>query len=164
MIRSSSVENIVPSRSSTLHIIAQFRNRPTALWTGYSALVARNLPFTMIQFPIFERLKLHLGGVDGSTIGSALAGGISGSLAAVVTTPIDLIKTRLMLSAGSSSSTQSAGLLNTARNVARMEGAKALWSGGALRSVWSFFGSGLYLGSYEWAKRRLESSPSRDNV
>lgn len=30
------------------------------LWTGYAALAARNLPFTAMQFPMFEHLRASL--------------------------------------------------------------------------------------------------------
>lgn len=104
------------------------------LLTGYTALVARNLPFTSMQFPIFEAVRRRLwerrdrgnsgdvtvkdgsGGVGGGErrVGKgAVARGlletgtvngtsaaVSGAIAAVVTTPTDVVKTRMMLSAG----------------------------------------------------------------
>lgn len=104
------------------------------LLTGYTALVARNLPFTALQFPIFEALRRRIWESrdrranatqtvkDGP---SAVAGGerkveqgamarglletgyvngvsaaLSGAMAAVVTSPADTVKTRMMLFAG----------------------------------------------------------------
>lgn len=110
------------------------------LLTGYTALVARNLPFTAMQFPIFEAVRRRLwerrdrkgkgsgdGDVtvkDGSGSGSGgerriigtgaaearglletgavngASAAVSGAIAAVATTPTDVIKTRMMLFAG----------------------------------------------------------------
>ncbi|KAL8698080.1 MAG: hypothetical protein Q9201_006774, partial [Fulgogasparrea decipioides] len=89
---------------------SKFRNNPSQLWRGYTALVARNLPFTAMQFPLFEFLRSEIyayrvrrGAKSGSLLESgvvtAFAAGSAGSLAAVVTTPIDVVKTRIMLGA-----------------------------------------------------------------
>jgi len=42
--------------SVTIQALKQFQ-RPSQLWRGYTALAARNLPFTAMQFPMFEHLK-----------------------------------------------------------------------------------------------------------
>lgn len=108
------------------------------LLTGYGALAARNLPFTALQFPLFEALRRRLwerrdhqsddqegsmsvrkdgtGGVGGGErriaeghvarglletgMVNATSAAVSGAIAAVVTTPTDVVKTRMMLSAG----------------------------------------------------------------
>lgn len=104
------------------------------LLTGYTALVARNLPFTALQFPMFEALRRRIwesrdrranatqtvkddtGAVAGGerrVERGAMARGLletgyvngvsaalSGAIAAVVTSPADTVKTRMMLFAG----------------------------------------------------------------
>lgn len=131
---------------------------------------------------------------------TGLAAGSAGSIAAVVTTPIDVVKTRIMLAAadsfakqsssnvsgndGAKSSTTSATVsakdvardavdaiksgrvadalgkatgsggkhqssMEIAREIVSKHGYSGLWRGGALRAVWTFLGSGLYLGVYE---------------
>ncbi|KAF2202712.1 mitochondrial carrier protein [Delitschia confertaspora ATCC 74209] len=98
------------STNATLQTLAKFRAHPSALWRGYTALSGRNLPFTALQFPLFERIKTGIRGYrdrKGKTTGTlletglitALSAGTAGSVAAVVTTPIDVVKTRIMLSA-----------------------------------------------------------------
>jgi solute carrier family 25 S-adenosylmethionine transporter 26 len=100
--------------SATMTVMRQLRRHPTKLWRGYSALVARDLPFTALQFPAFEYLKEGLIGrqsrrkKDGDPAGgvferawiAAVSAGVAGSAAAWVTTPFDVVKTRMMLEAG----------------------------------------------------------------
>ncbi|TKA68983.1 hypothetical protein B0A49_03566 [Cryomyces minteri] len=96
--------------NATLHTLARFRSNPLALWRGYTALAGRNLPFTALQFPMFERLKeafrkhrddrgTRTGTLLESGVITALSAGSAGAVAAVVTTPVDVVKTRIMLAA-----------------------------------------------------------------
>ena len=170
----------------------KFRSNPRALWTGYTALAARNLPFTALQFPMFEHLKASIlatrkkrrksQNLDDQeqkesllargTI-TAISAGSAGSISALITTPIDVVKTRIMLGAGdsnqnpaSSSTSQSraqASSLNAKKNglivgreVYMKEGLRGLFRGGALRAAWTALGSGLYLGVYESGRSWLE--------
>ncbi|KAL1966559.1 hypothetical protein VTN77DRAFT_4481 [Rasamsonia byssochlamydoides] len=172
--------------NATLQVLAKFRHHPTRLWRGYTALVARNLPFTGLQFPLFEHLRSRIvdwrkkrkAGVDfagnqqtetadiferaGIT---AISAGLAGSVAAVVTTPIDVVKTRIMLAAGGSGSDQSSptaprrrpGALAVGRDIYLQEGIKGLFRGGALRAGWTALGLGLYLSAYESGRLYLEN-------
>ena len=115
---------------------------------------------------------------------TAVSAGSAGSIAAVITTPVDVVKTRIMLSAAAESSetearkevekakkegqsleklakekggTKKSGL-TIAREVMRESGVRGLFRGGALRAVWTALGSGLYLGVYESAKSWLGAS------
>ena len=47
---------------------------PSQLWRGYFALAARNLPFTTMQFPMFEYVKARIKGYRKKT------GTLNGSL------------------------------------------------------------------------------------
>jgi len=96
--------------NATVQTLAKFKSNPLALWRGYTALAGRNLPFTAMQFPMFERLKLAIkeyrdrrglttGTIYESGTITAFSAGSAGAVAAVITTPIDVIKTRIMLSA-----------------------------------------------------------------
>lgn len=156
MIRSNSGSNSIAAtgggwRNSTsiqaLRMISQSGGAWGAahrLLTGYTALVARNLPFTAIQFPMFEALRRHIwerrdqksgitardgsGGVGGGERKieerrkAAVARGLletgavngasaalSGAIAAVITTPTDVVKTRMMLFAGEDRAVQTEG-------------------------------------------------------
>lgn len=171
--------------STSWAVFKQFRNNPTRLWRGYTALAARNLPFTALQFPVFEHLKTYFmerrktkkGGqpVDGILERAritAMSAGLAGSGAAWITTPIDVVKTRIMLSANEESGKpkgQQTNLLtqglagsrksgwSIAKEVLQKEGTKGLFRGAALRAGWTAIGSGLYLGVYEGGRFYLEA-------
>ncbi|EXJ85961.1 hypothetical protein A1O1_06330 [Capronia coronata CBS 617.96] len=182
-------------RSTSLEVLRHFRKHPARLWRGYTALAARNLPFTALQFPAFESLKgyfmkrrqLKKGGqaVDGiferARI-TALSAGIAGSGAAWITTPVDVVKTRIMLAAGSGDdgpkkdlkAKSSNWLLNgvrgtgksgfdVAREILKAEGVRGLFRGALLRACWTSIGSGLYLGCYEGGRFYLEDARQETN-
>ncbi|KAF2761589.1 mitochondrial carrier [Pseudovirgaria hyperparasitica] len=112
-----------PSTNATLSTLRRFQHNPLALWRGYAALAGRNLPFTALQFPLFERLKergkayrdergTRTGSVLETGVITALSAGSAGSVAAVLTTPVDVVKTRIMLGAvddASAATARSAG-------------------------------------------------------
>ncbi len=170
--------------SPTIEVLKHFRRRPAKLWNGYTALAARNLPFTALQFPVFEHLKQYFLArrrekKDGEPVDgiferariTAMSAAIAGSGAAWITTPIDVVKTRIMLAAGEETSKPSSegsdkqvqktprksGWL-VGRDVLRSEGLKGIFRGAALRSIWTAMGSGLYLGVYEGGRFYLEDS------
>ena len=178
------------STNATMQTLQRFRSNPLALWRGYASLAGRNLPFTAMQFPMFERLKqgireyrdgkgLTTGTIVESGAITASSAGTAGAIAAVITTPVDVLKTRIMLSAaegdhsgssgtsGKTSGNGKNGLVNAlgesvqkargnqkgtwqiTQEIVQEQGYKGLWRGGALRAVWTFVGAGLYLGAYE---------------
>ena len=60
------------------------------------------IPFTSIQFPLYEYLKAQVAKQQGSRASSpqaAVCGMIAGGTAAALTTPLDVVKTRVMLEA-----------------------------------------------------------------
>lgn len=192
-------------KSPTVEVLKQFRRHPTKLFRGYTALAARNLPFTGLQFPMFEYLKGYLldrrkrkklqdrrGGEGGGVVKvdgiferariTALSAALAGTGAAWVTTPIDVIKTRIMLGAGDEAmktphsakngggggsgssggsgeaarSTARQGAIDVATQILKSEGIRGIFRGAILRSLWTAFGSGLYLGCYEAGRHYLE--------
>jgi hypothetical protein len=74
--------------------------------THLTIMINRQIPFTCLQFPMYERLKLILarrrtesGRVqDLAATDAAMCGSLAGGVAAAITTPLDLCKTRIMLS------------------------------------------------------------------
>ena len=61
----------------------------------------REIPFTMIQFPLYEAMKRwrakRVGKPKVNAFEAAVCGCIAGGVGAGLTTPLDVLKTRIML-------------------------------------------------------------------
>lgn len=70
-------------------------------YRGYLATVLREIPFSLIQFPIWEATKRAVARsknkADVNPSESAACGSFAGVIAAGITTPFDVAKTRIML-------------------------------------------------------------------
>lgn len=127
------------------------------LYRGWSITVMREVPFTVIQFPLWEAMKkwaLSQRGkssrpTDVTGAESAVFGSISGAIAAGLTTPLDVLKTRLMLAK------QRESVLSITTRIWRQEGSKAFFSGLGPRTMWISIGGAVFLGSYQWASNLL---------
>lgn len=124
------------------------------LYRGYWTTVFRDMPFSLIQFALWEQFKNVFGQFLGRKVNSmesAICGAISGAMAAAVTTPIDVAKTRIMLSSKNSPSSEIT-LRYTICNIYKEEGTSKLFSGVGPRVVWIFFGGLIFFGVYEHSK------------
>ena len=119
------------------------------MYRGWSITVMREVPFTIVQFPLWEGLKewrRRKTGKDGITaVESGIAGSVAGAVAAGVTTPLDVLKTRLMLAR----ERESSGAL--LMRILRESGPKAFFAGMGPRVLWISLGGAVFLGSYQWA-------------
>ncbi|XP_042019026.1 S-adenosylmethionine carrier 1, chloroplastic/mitochondrial-like isoform X3 [Salvia splendens] len=102
------------------------------LFAGYGSFLLRDLPFDAIQFCIYEQLRIgyklaflmlqarrDLNGPENAIIG-AFAGAITGA----VTTPLDMVKTRLMIQG---SAKQYDGIFHCVDTIIREEGSSAFF-------------------------------------
>lgn len=119
------------------------------LYRGWSITVIREVPFTVIQFPLWEGLKKwrrRTTGKEGiGAIESGVFGSISGAVAAGVTTPLDVLKTRLMLAR------ERVGTGPMLARILRESGPSAFFAGLGPRTLWISAGGAIFLGSYQWA-------------
>jgi len=124
-------------------------------YTGYAITVAREIPFAMIQFPLYEAAKDRWSEAQGARVNSvqaAACGAGAGGIAAAATTPLDVIKTRLMLG-NDAAGVAYTGMVDTATRIYTTEGAKTLFSGIGPRVFWITTGGFVFFGAYEKAKR-----------
>ncbi|KAK4153873.1 mitochondrial carrier domain-containing protein [Chaetomidium leptoderma] len=153
------------SLTSLLHILRQHGSVGYVgvwreLYRGWGITVMREVPFTILQFPLWEALKawgrerrVRTGrGLFGdvSAAESALYGSISGGVAAAVTTPLDVLKTRVMLS----TTRESMGMI--VRTILKENGVRPFFAGIGPRVMWISAGGAIFLGSYQWAVNALE--------
>ena len=121
------------------------------LYRGYGITLLREIPFAMIQFPLYERFKVIWGvrqGTPATPLQAAVCGSISGAIAAAVTTPLDVVKTRLMLGKDRQGQPYK-GALDVFQKTVRKEGVAVLFSGVQPRVIWISIGGFVFLGAYE---------------
>ena len=127
----------------------------SGLFRGYSTTVLREVPFSCIQFPLWEWLKLKVAsskpeGKKGTTpLESAACGALAGGFSAGLTTPLDVAKTRIMLAKHSSELARRQSAILAMKIVYSERGFRGLFSGVVPRLAWISIGGALYLGIYD---------------
>jgi solute carrier family 25 S-adenosylmethionine transporter 26 len=126
------------------------------LYRGWSITVMREVPFTVIQFPLWEGMKAwrrRSSGLETITpIESGLFGSVAGAVAAGITTPLDVLKTRMMLAR------QKERMFPLLAQILRDSGPGAFFAGIGPRVLWISAGGAIFLGSYQWAYNTLEET------
>jgi solute carrier family 25 S-adenosylmethionine transporter 26 len=153
------------------------------LYRGFGMTLFREIPFAVVQFPLYERFKLLLEerNRDGyhmqrpttqppaqssdvspvTPLQAAGCGSLSGAIAGAVTTPLDVLKTRAQLGRDRDG-VPYRGVLDVLRRTLRSEeGGRALWSGLQPRVAWISIGGFVFFGAYETARAAL--SPVLDS-
>lgn len=125
------------------------------LYKGASACLLRDVPFSAIYFPAYAHLKKDwFGESPTKSLGVAqllTAGAIAGMPAAYLTTPCDVIKTRLQVEARKGQ-THYRGLVHCTSTIWKEEGFQAFFKGGPARIMRSSPQFGCTLAAYELLK------------
>lgn len=118
------------------------------MYRGLGITIVREVPFTVIQFPLWEGMKEWRRSHKGSEVSvgeSAMFGSVAGAVAAGITTPLDVLKTRMMLAK------EAVGVGVLLGQILKVEGPRAFISGIGPRILWISTGGAIFLGSYQWA-------------
>ncbi|KAL8761969.1 MAG: hypothetical protein Q9184_001955 [Pyrenodesmia sp. 2 TL-2023] len=144
-----------PSSMAALRFILTQRRKVGALgvwremYRGWGITIMREVPFTAVQFPLWEGMKAwqrrKTRRDQVTSVESGLYGSVAGAVAAGLTTPLDVLKTRLMLAK------EKEAALPLFRRIWREEGPRAFVAGMGPRVMWISAGGAIFLGSYEWA-------------
>ncbi|XP_034142905.1 S-adenosylmethionine mitochondrial carrier protein isoform X3 [Esox lucius] len=122
-----------------------------------AASLGEIIPFSLVQFPLWEYLKTHWSWRQGHTLSSwqaAVCGAFAGAVAALVTTPLDVAKTRIML-AKAGTSTARGNILSVLLHVWKNKGLMGLFSGSIPRVMSISLGGFIFLGAYEQVRSTL---------
>lgn len=136
---------------------------PRGLYRGWGALAMRDLPFDIIEFPLYEWFKYKWAKMKGDKLApwqGSLCGSAAGGIAAGLTTPLDVVKTRLM----TQSPGQYAGVTSCLRSILKDEGAGALFAGAVPRMTSIAFGGAIFFGAYETAKSLISAKFDEKNA
>uniref|UniRef100_A0A7S0RE80 EF-hand domain-containing protein n=1 Tax=Pyramimonas obovata TaxID=1411642 RepID=A0A7S0RE80_9CHLO len=139
---------------------------PRGLFRGTAATVGREVPFYVIGIVAFEQLKTAARAVkrrtsDGEPLASwetLMLGAMSGAIAAALTTPADVLKTRTMTGAvplGMS-------VWGAVRTISQKEGPLALFKGCIPRACWVAPLGAMNFAGYELAKNAMEKELGED--
>eukprot|EP01138_Halocafeteria_seosinensis_P016480 gb/GECG01016811.1/.p1 GENE.gb/GECG01016811.1/~~gb/GECG01016811.1/.p1 ORF type:complete len:308 (+),score=23.77 gb/GECG01016811.1/:1-924(+) len=129
------------------------------LFAGYWSTVLREIPFDAVEFALYEFLKRRLIQYrrkdDLVLWENCILGSTAGAIAAGLTTPLDVIKTRLMTQTKYAQEHRYSGIRHALRRIVTEEGVRTLFSGAEQRILWIGLGGTIFFGTYEEAKRRL---------
>lgn len=133
------------------------------LYRGFGTTVMRDVPFSLIQFPLWEYFKHRWTDWTGTaltTISVAICGAVSGGIAAGLTTPLDVAKTRIML-AEQHESSRMGGMARILRNIYRERGVRGVFAGFVPRVTWITLGGAIFFGMYDLMLRLQTGQESR---
>lgn len=131
------------------------------LYRGWNTTIMREIPFTMIQFPLYEQLKKTWSAYDKTEISllkGAICGSIAGGIAAAATTPLDVVKTRIMLHK------ERIGVVPLVRQILHEEGPLVFLNGIGPRTAWISAGGAIFLGCYELVHTNLETYAAKERL
>ena len=130
------------------------------LYRGYVSTVMREIPFSLIQFPLWEYLKRHWAQRQNRPVEawqSGLCGALAGGFSAGITTPLDVAKTRIML-AEKGSALARGSIVHVVNVVFRDKGLAGLFAGVVPRVTWISIGGCVFLGVYDKMRSLLLDS------
>lgn len=146
------------------------------LFFGYKATLARDLPFSALQFAFYEKFRQWAFAVEKKTMGQdlsifseVLTGASAGGLAGVITTPLDVIKTRVQTQLPRDALPESANLpkgkpvvitnsiFKGLFAVYKSEGTLGFFSGVGPRFIWTSVQSSIMLLLYQVTLKTLDN-------
>jgi len=150
------------TRMSAIEIVRELGI--TGLYKGSSACFLRDIPFSGMYFPCYAAAKEHF--ISTTNDGQLkphhllLSGAMAGVPAAYLSTPADVIKTRLQVKPLPGQETYS-GLSDAFWKILNQEGPKGLFRGAMMRVVRSSPQFGVTLLTYELMFNALNQDPTK---
>lgn len=135
------------------------------LFYGYKATLVRDLPFSALQFAFYEKFRQYAFAYKGLDQKNEFdynlelgTGAAAGGLAGILTTPLDVIKTRIQTQTPASGTRLDNSILTGLGRVYTREGVVGLFSGVGPRFVWTSVQSSIMLLLYQMALKWFDES------
>jgi len=127
-----------------------------ALWSGLGPSLARGFFFGGARLGLYTPIKAAIcGDVKPSFEMKVLSGSLSGGLAAAVTSPIELIKTRLQAAGANKGSGVPTTSMGVIRSVVASDGVVGLWKGAMPGLIRSAILTAAQCATYDEVKRQV---------
>ena len=149
------IQMVLQERQGARNIMTNFTG---GLYRGFGMTLFREIPFAMIQFPLYEQGKRSWSAWQGHEVNplqAAACGSISGAIAGALTTPLDVLKTRLMLGVDQNGQHYHS-VHDVLTRLLAHEGPTALWNGIQPRVFWISIGGFVFFGAYEFSKTTVQ--------
>jgi len=146
------------------------------LWNGYTATLLRDVPFSALYWPLYEKTKYLLTAysntanvlipLNNNFLIAFLSGAVAGSVASTVTLPFDVIKTLKQIEMGEKDIMRvKPGLARSNTTIARElvteQGVRALFSGLTPRLLKVAPACAIMISSYEGCKEFFRNNNNR---
>ncbi|WCJ26490.1 Mitochondrial substrate carrier family protein [Euphorbia peplus] len=142
------------------------------LYAGYGSTLARDVPYAGLMVVFYEGLKdlteygkkqwlPNLNYSTNSTLEGLVLGGLAGGFSAFLTTPLDVIKTRLQVQG---STIRYNGWLDAMQRIWRKEGMKGMFRGSIPRITWYIPASALTFMAVEFLRDQFNDSNNNQEV
>lgn len=144
-----------------------FKNLGIAgFYTGYFSLIMREIPFSTIQFSMYEQLKMYQKSQEAKRTGKkiseieltatqmALTGVVVGAFSAFIVTPMDVLKTKQMTYDASKGKLR---VQDALMEVWNDNGIQGLYCGASVRAFYCSVGGFAFFGVLEKSRMILQS-------
>lgn len=124
------------------------------LYSGYRATLLRNIPSAILRFALYEEFKIFIAGHSVLSTwlqthhAPLVAGAFAGAISSAMTTPLDVVKTRMAVNA----CPPGGHVLTCLVDVAQREGVPGLYAGLGFRVLYSALFTAVGFTSFEVAK------------
>lgn len=139
-------------RSGARILLEAFRTEGIrGIYRGFGTTILREIPFSLIQFPLWEYFKANWKETTGLSLTPyyvSLCGAVAGGIAAGLTTPLDVAKTRIML-ADQNATTVKKNVAQILIGIYREKGIRGIFAGFVPRVLWITIGGAVFFGFYD---------------
>lgn len=128
------------------------------LYAGYTTTLAMNVPYHALYFNTYELARRRLVDPEAQTYSAShhmMAGGAAGVVAAALTNPLDVVRTRLQTQGDLAPQYHTRGLIVTMKRLWLEEGMRGLTRGLLPRMIFHSTSAAILWTSYEYFKYLL---------